>query len=46
MLTQGRLPGSVLDKHVEPFINHLRAAAYAERTLRRSELSPEPFRNG
>jgi hypothetical protein len=34
MITQGRLPDGVLDNHVEPFINHLRAAAYAERMLR------------
>ena len=43
MITQGRLPASVLDQHVEPFINHLQAAAYADRTLRKKRIVARAF---
>jgi hypothetical protein len=32
---EGGAPGSLLDDHIEPFLKHLRAAGYAERTLRK-----------
>jgi site-specific recombinase XerD len=43
MTTADRAPESVLDNHIEPFINHLRAAGYAERTLRKKQTVARAF---
>lgn len=34
---------SLLDDHIEPFLNHLRAAGYAERTLRKKRTVAKAF---
>ena len=36
-------PGSLLDDHIEPFLKHLRAAGYAERTLRKKRTVAKAF---
>ena len=36
-------PGSLLDNHIEPFLKHLRAAGYAERTLRKKRTVARAF---
>jgi len=43
MNTPDRAPGSELDKQIEPFLNHLRAAGYAERTLRKKRTVARAF---
>jgi site-specific recombinase XerD len=43
MTTPDRAPDSALDNHIEPFINHLRAAGYAERTLRKKRTIARAF---
>ena len=40
---QGGTPGSLLDEHIEPFLKHLCAAGYAERTLRKKRTVAEAF---
>jgi integrase/recombinase XerD len=40
---EGRSPGSLLDDHIEPFLKHLRAAGYAERTLRKKRTVAKAF---
>jgi site-specific recombinase XerD len=36
-------PESLLDNHIEPFLKHLRAAGYAERTLRKKRTVARAF---
>jgi site-specific recombinase XerC len=43
MSTPDRAPGSELDNQIEPFLNHLRAAGYAERTLRKKRTVARAF---
>ena len=40
---EGGTPGSLLDEHIEPFLKHLCAAGYAERTLRKKRTVAEAF---
>ena len=40
---EGGTPGSLLDEHIEPFLKHLRAAGYAERTLRKKRTVVKAF---
>ena len=40
---EGGAPGSPLDDHIEPFLKHLRAAGYAERTLRKKRTVAKAF---
>src|SRR6266496_2531185 len=40
---EGVAPGSLLDDHIEPFLKHLRAAGYAERTLRKKRTVVKAF---
>ncbi|MGA2725568.1 MAG: tyrosine-type recombinase/integrase [Bryobacteraceae bacterium] len=40
---EGRTPESLLDDHIEPFLKHLRAAGYAERTLRKKRTVARAF---
>jgi len=40
---EGGTPGSLLDDHIEPFLKHLRAAGYAERTLRKKRTVVKAF---
>lgn len=40
---QDRTPQSLLDNHIEPFLNHLRVAGYAERTLRKKQTVARAF---
>jgi hypothetical protein len=40
---QGGTPGSLLDDHIGPFLKHLRAAGYAERTLRKKRTVTKAF---
>jgi hypothetical protein len=40
---EGGTPGSLLDDHIEPFLKHLRAAGYAERTLRKKRTVAKAF---
>ena len=40
---EGGTPGTLLDDHIEPFLNHLRAAGYAERTLRKKRTVAKAF---
>ena len=39
----GRRTESLLDDHIEPFLKHLRAAGYAERTLRKKRTVARAF---
>jgi len=41
--SEGGTPGSLLDDHIEPFLKHLRAAGYAERTLRKKRTVAKAF---
>jgi len=41
--SEGGTPGSLLDNHIEPFLKHLRAAGYAERTLRKKRTVAKAF---
>ena len=43
---EGGTPGSLLDDHIEPFLKHLRAAGYAERTLRKKRTVAKAFADG
>jgi site-specific recombinase XerD len=36
-------PGNLLDDHIEPFLKHLRAAGYADRTLRKKRTVVRAF---
>ena len=40
---EGGTPESLLDDHIEPFLKHLRAAGYAERTLRKKRTVARAF---
>src|SRR5664279_6494100 len=40
---EGGIPGNPLDDHIEPFLKHLRAAGYAERTLRKKRTVVKAF---
>jgi integrase/recombinase XerD len=40
---EGGTPGNLLDDHIEPFLKHLRAAGYAERTLRKKRTVAKAF---
>jgi site-specific recombinase XerD len=40
---EGGTPGSLLDDHIEPFLKHLRAAGYAEGTLRKKRTVAKAF---
>jgi site-specific recombinase XerD len=40
---EGGTPASLLDDHIEPFLKHLRAAGYAERTLRKKRTIANAF---
>ena len=40
---EGGTPGSLLDDHIEPFLKHLRATGYAERTLRKKRTVAKAF---
>jgi site-specific recombinase XerD len=40
---EGGTPESPLDCHIEPFLKHLRAAGYAERTLRKKRTVAKAF---
>src|SRR5438477_9527020 len=40
---EGVTPESLLDDHIEPFLKHLRAAGYAERTLRKKRTVAKAF---
>src|ERR1041384_657387 len=41
--SESATPGSMLDDHIEPCLNYLRAAGYAERTLRKKRTVAKAF---
>src|SRR5216684_9263510 len=40
---EGGTPDNLFDGHIEPFLKHLRAAGYAERTLRKKRTVTRAF---
>src|SRR3989442_1394342 len=40
---EGGTPDNLFDGHIEPFLKHLRAAGYAERTLRKKRTVARAF---
>ena len=40
---EGGTPERLLDDHIEPFLKYLRAAGYAERTLRKKRTVAKAF---